>query len=165
MSDQDICHLIGSFQKQYTVSSVGNSMTTVVSVVWAVQTAIFWSCASQFEWTDHLKGWLICFKAEKWRGQLSSPHNLALSVPWSHFVRLYSRDRQRCSTLHPCSFFLWGSGSAHVITRRGRRCSSATDSILDCCQLYGRIWPISLFSVSHCISVTISHWWEELFSC
>lgn len=62
----------------------------------------FGQCRQQ----SFVQGCITCRRAEQWSGQISTPHNLALSVPWSHFVRLYSRDRQGCSTLHPCSFFL-----------------------------------------------------------
>lgn len=95
--------------------------------------------------------------------------SFSLSPGASSWRSILQTDRQGCSAPLPWSFSRSGSGWARVITLQGRRCSSATDSILDCCQLYGKIWPISLFSVSLSPSVTdgksclaVKTWWELL---
>lgn len=45
-------------------------------------------------------------RKEQRRGQLSYFIIQLKSVPWSHFMSLYSRNSWGCSTLNPCSFFL-----------------------------------------------------------
>lgn len=67
--------------------------------------------------------------------------------------------------LHPCCSPPGGSGSVHVMTPQGRRCSSARSSIWDCCQFCRRIWPMSLFSVFHIIAAIISLQWYKLLIC
>lgn len=131
-------------------------------VVLEIDAFIIFRCDWYFAVCENWPFKMLHHMCEHW-GHRASPHNLVLSL--SSGARSWGcslKTRRDVQFTTPAAFFLCGSVSVHVITLQRRWCSSATDLILDCCQLCGKIRPISLFSVFDCIFV--SHWLAELNS-